>query len=147
MNYLTDYDAVVVGAGPAGAAAMLISGRRGSDLAMLSGKTAAETAVQARARQDFSARMLKNYRHRLEATFFMKNIRHSADKPGYYDRYGDADYLITTAANNLAYCFFSMGMDTDKEKLQKMAGIVLKKQLPVKSLHDLLAGLRYWGVL
>jgi electron transfer flavoprotein-quinone oxidoreductase len=131
----------------AGDAAMMISGRRGADLAMLSGKTAAETAVQARARQDFTARMLKNYRHRLEATFFMKDIRHAKDTVRYYDRYGDSDYLVSTAVNSLAYCFFSAGMDTKKEKLQKMAGIVLKKQMPVKSLHDLLVGLRNWGVL
>jgi electron transfer flavoprotein-quinone oxidoreductase len=131
----------------AGDAAMTISGRRGADLAMLSGKTAAETAVQAKARQDFSGRMLKNYRHKLDATFFMKEIKQSADKPRYYNRYGDADYLMTTTANSLAYCFFSMGMDTEKEKLQKMAGIVLKKQLPLKSLHDLFAGLRNWGVM
>lgn len=131
----------------AGDAAFLVSGRHGSDLAMLSGKTAAETAIQARAKRDFSAGMLKNYRHRLEATFFLKNIRRSPDTTRYYRRHGDADYLLTTAANSLAYDFFSAKMDTDGEKLQEMAGLVLNKQLPLKSLRDLLAGLRNWGVL
>jgi len=131
----------------AGEAALMVSGRRGSDLAMLAGKLAAETAVQARARGDFSSRMLKNYKRKLEATFFMQNIRSAAGSVNYYDRYGDADYLMSTLANELAYKFFQVEKETDEEKTAKMTSLLLNKQLPVKSVRDLLAGLRDWGVL
>lgn len=130
-----------------GDAAIMISGRRGSDLAMLSGKMAGETAVQARARQDYSAGMLRDYERKLERSFFMKNIRHAADTVKYYDRFGDADYLVNTSANDLSYEYFRVGMETDEEKIKKMSGLVLDKQSPVKSINDLLAGLGNWGVL
>jgi electron transfer flavoprotein-quinone oxidoreductase len=131
----------------AGDAATMISGRRGSDLAMLSGKLAAETAVQARAKQDFSTNILKGYKRKLEGTFFFKNIQQAHDTVKYYNDFGDADYLINTTINDLSYEFFRAGMDTDMEKIQKMSRIVLDKQPPVKTLLDLYVGLQNWGVL
>lgn len=65
----------------------------------------------------------------------------------YYKRYGDADYLVNTTANQLAYEFFRMGQDTDSEKVSSMISIALDKQPPLKSMVDLLAGMRSWGVL
>lgn len=131
----------------AGDAATMISGRRGSDLAMLSGKAAAETAIHARTKQDFSADILKGYKRKLDHTFFMKNINKAVDSVTYYKEKSDSDYLVTTLANDLSYEFFRTGMDTDVEKMGKMSRIVLDKQAPLKSIHDLLVGLRNWGVL
>ncbi|WP_395858017.1 FAD-dependent oxidoreductase [Dethiobacter alkaliphilus] len=131
----------------AGDAAIMVSGRRGSDLAMLSGKAAAETAVHARAKQDFSADILKGYKRRLNHTFFMKNIQQAKDTVKYYDNHSDADYLLNTAVNELAYEFFRAGMVTDKEKVQRMARLVLDKQAPAKTVYDLFIGLQNWGVL
>jgi electron transfer flavoprotein-quinone oxidoreductase len=131
----------------AGDAAIMISGRRGSDLAMLSGKAAAETAVHARVKQDYSSRILKNYRRRLDKSFYMKNINNAADTVSYYNDKADADYLINTLLNDLSYEFFRMGMDTNLEKINKMSGLVLDKQTPAKSMLDLYTGMRNWGVL
>ena len=131
-----------------GDAAIMVSGRRGTDLAMLSGKAAAETALQAKVKQDFSADTLKNYHRKLENSFYMKNINRALDKVKYYHNCGsDSDYLINTLANDLSYEFFRVGMDTDSEKIAKMASIVHDKQSPVNSMVDLFAGLRNWGVL
>ncbi len=131
----------------AGDAAIMISGRHGSDLAMLSGKMAAQTAVQARARQDYSAGMLKGYRRKLEQSYFVKNIRDAEDTIKYYGQYGDADFLLTTTANEVSYEFFKASMETDNEKAKKIASIIGDKQPPLKNLGDLLAGVRNWGVL
>jgi electron transfer flavoprotein-quinone oxidoreductase len=131
----------------AGDAAIMISGRHGSDLAMLSGKMAAETAVQARARQDYSAAFLKGYKRKLEHSYFVRDMRRAPDTMKYYERYGDADYLINTVANDLSYEYFRAGMETAEEKVKKMTAIVSDKQPPFKSIGDLLAGLQNWGVL
>lgn len=130
-----------------GDAAIMISGRRGSDLAMLTGKMAADTAVQARAKQDFSAGMLKNYEGKLKNSFFMKNIQGAADRLSYFNNYGDSDYLVNTTANEMAYEFFRVGTETDDEKIKKMVSIVKDNQSPAKTLTDFLAGMRNWGVL
>ncbi len=131
----------------AGDAAVMISGRRGSDLAMLSGKAAAETAIHARSKQDFSANILKGYEKRLAGSFYMKNIKKAADTVSYYAEKSDSDYLINTTINELAYEFFRAGMDTDEEKIAKMANLVLNKQSQAKTMFDLYAGLRNWGVM
>ena len=130
-----------------GDAAVMISGRRGSDLAMLSGKAAAETAVHARAKQDFSANILKEYKRKLTGSFYQKNIQKAADTVSYYDEQSDADYLISTMVNDLAYEFFRAGMDTDAEKIAKMTSLVLNKQSHAKTMLDLYVGLQNWGVM
>lgn len=130
-----------------GDAAVMISGRRGSDLAMLSGKAAAETAVHARAKQDFSANILKEYKRKLTGSFYQKNIQKAADTVSYYDEQSDADYLINTMVNDLAYEFFRAGMDTDAEKIAKMTSLVLNKQSHAKTMLDLYVGLQNWGVM
>lgn len=131
----------------AGDAAVMISGRHGSDLAMLSGKAAADTAVHARAKQDFSANILKGYEKKLAGSFYMKNIQKAADTVSYYAEKSDADYLIGTIVNDLAYEFFRAGMCTDEEKMAKMASLVLNKQSQAKTMLDLLVGLQNWGVM
>ncbi|MDW7650434.1 MAG: FAD-dependent oxidoreductase [Bacillota bacterium] len=131
-----------------GDAAIMVSGRRGTDLAMLSGKAAAETAVQAKVKQDFSAGMLKGYKRKLENSFYMKNINQASDNVKYYHGRGsDSDYLLNTLVNDLSYEYFRVGMDTDSEKIAKMTGIVHDKQSPANSFMDLLLGLGNWGVL
>lgn len=131
----------------AGDAATMISGRRGSDLAMLSGKAAAETAISAFTRQDFSSESLKSYKRKLESSFFMKDINQAPDTVKYYFEHSDADYLINTTVNDLSYEFFRVGMETGAEKINKMSRIVLDKQSPAKTVVDLYAGLHGWGVL
>lgn len=130
-----------------GDAAGLVYGRRGSDLAMLSGKMAAEAAVQARARGDYSAALLKAYSQKIFQSFFYQNMKSTREATRYDSRYGDAGYLFNTVANALAYEIFHAGMETDKERIRKMSGILIGKQPVTKTLPDLLAGLRNWRIL
>ncbi|MGF7185657.1 electron transfer flavoprotein-quinone oxidoreductase [Desulfitispora alkaliphila] len=130
----------------AGDAAVMISGRRGSDLAMLSGKMAAEVAVQAKAKSDFSEKTLSSYATKLNNSFFMKDIKGSPDKTKYYKENPDTDYLVSNTANELAYRFFTEDMSTDKEKYKQLMDIVKSKQNPVKTISDIYYGYKYWGL-
>ncbi|MBI2829665.1 MAG: FAD-dependent monooxygenase [Chloroflexi bacterium] len=61
----------------AGDSAMLFNGlhREGNNLAMASGKMAAETMIEALKRDDFSKRMLSAYAERMSASFVMKDMK------------------------------------------------------------------------
>lgn len=131
----------------AGDAAVMISGRRGTDLAMLSGKLAGETVIQAKAKGDFSGKMLANYQHKLNQTFFMKDIKASPNTITYYKNHPDTDYLVSSMANELAYQFFTEDMSTDTEKKQKLFAILKGKQKPVKTIEDIYYGIKYWGLV
>lgn len=129
-----------------GDAAMMISGRRGTDLAMLTGKYAAETVILAKAKGDFTGKMLATYAHKLNSTFFMKDIKTGKNSLDYYKKHQDSDYLLASTANELAYQFFTVDMLSDKERQEKMIGTVLAKQLPFKTAVDLYEAYKNWEV-
>jgi len=129
-----------------GDAAMMISGRRGTDLAMLSGKIAAETIIQAKAKGDFTAKMLSAYARKLNDTFFMKDIKAGKDALSYYEHYSDSDFLISRLANQSAYEFFTEGLITEKEKKERIIRMFLNYQKLSKTVKDLYAGIKNWGV-
>ncbi len=60
-----------------GDAGMLVNAlhREGSNMAMTSGRLAAETIIEARKKGDFSKRSLKEYRQRLDQTYVIKDLR------------------------------------------------------------------------
>jgi electron transfer flavoprotein-quinone oxidoreductase len=49
--------------------------REGTNLAMVAGKLAGETAIEAHKQSDFSGQFLGNYRRRLEETFVLKDLK------------------------------------------------------------------------
>lgn len=131
----------------AGDAALMISGRRGTDLAMLSGKYAAETVVQAKAKGDFSAKMLANYALKINEAFFMEDIKARRSNLQYYQNRSDADYLISSTLNELANEFFTIDLLNEKEKRERLVSILRSKQFPLKTLSDLWAALHHWEAL
>ena len=60
-----------------GDAAMLVNNLHweGTNLAMISGKLAAETAIEAFEKDDFSRKTLKNYERKLQNSFIMKDLK------------------------------------------------------------------------
>ena len=129
-----------------GDAAVMVSGRHGTDLAMLTGKLAAETVIQAKAKGDFSEKTLAIYFHKLSNTYFMQDIKETKKNLQYYQKHQDADYLIATTANELAYQYFNEEMITNKERLEKIKTILVTKQLPFKTVTDIYQAYKHWGV-
>jgi len=130
----------------AGDAAVMVSGRRGSDLALLTGQYAGETVVQAHAKQDFSAGILSAYDRRIKSSFFLADIKAARNTHVYYQQHSDADLLITKALNDALSEFFRMDLRTHQEKLQRIMIKLKSMQAPGKTLRDLWAGLNNWGV-
>ncbi len=130
----------------AGDTATMVSGRRGIDLAMLSGMYAAETALLARARGDSSEKTLSDYQRKLKNSFFMEDIKRSPGTSGYFAKNPDADFILSRTVNRLAYEYFSVEMARDTEKIAKLAATARDMQNPFKTLGDLYYGLKDWSV-
>ncbi len=129
----------------AGDAALMVSGRRGTDLAMLSGKYAAETVVQAKAKGDFSAQMLANYELKIKNTFFFEDIKANRETLRYYHRRSDADYLVASTLNELAREFFNIDLLSERQKAARLKDILRAKQFPWKTVGDMWEFAKHWG--
>jgi electron transfer flavoprotein-quinone oxidoreductase len=129
-----------------GDAAMMISGRRGTDLAMMTGKYAGEAVAQGFAKGDYSKEILKSYEMRVNSSFFMQDIKGGKKVESYYKQHPDADYLINKAVNDAAYKFFQVDMDTTSQKNKKIADEIKLMQPYAKTLTDVLYGTKHWGV-
>lgn len=57
----------------------------GANLAMISGKLAAETAIEAKAKGDFSAAVLSGYRRRLDESFIVADLKKYRRAPGFFE--------------------------------------------------------------
>lgn len=130
----------------AGDAAGMISGRRGSDLAMLTGQLAGEAVVQAKAKGDFSAKTLAAYRNKVNKSFFLEDMKAGEGDVDYYHQHPDSDYLLSKTLNEIGYSFFAEGLMTDREKTKLITANILKQQPLGKTLLDLYTGYQSWGV-
>ena len=110
------YDDGIIITGDGG---MLVSGRHGTDAAMLSGKYAAETAIQAKTSGDFSKKTLSAYEGKINNSFFFNNLKVNRRAAGYYKKYPDADFLISKILNEITYEFFKEGMQTQEGNLNR----------------------------
>jgi electron transfer flavoprotein-quinone oxidoreductase len=130
-----------------GDAAEMISGRRGMDLAMITGKFAAESAAQACALDDYSRKTLASYEKRVRGSFFFDNMKEDKNAEEYFNTYQDSDFLITKAFNDLAFKFFKQEMKNDREKVAKMMEELKNMQPIQKTIKDVVFGFQNWGVL
>ncbi len=129
-----------------GDAAMMISGRRGTDLAMLSGKAAGESVAEAHAKGSYTKDILQTYENKINHSFFLQDIRNGKASKLYYEHHPDSDYLLTKLINELAYKFFSVELKSNTELMQDMKEIVINLQPMDKTLKDLYHGIFNWGV-
>lgn len=129
-----------------GDAAMMVSGRRGTDLAMLSGKSAGEAVAEAHAKGDFKKEILKTYENKINKSFFLDHIRNDKNAKFYYEHHPDSDYLISKLVNQLSYKFFDVKLKTNKEINADIAEEIAQFQPMDKTLKDLYHGIFNWGV-
>lgn len=111
----------------AGDAAMLVDGihREGSNLAMISGKIAGETAVAAHQKGDFSKNTLARYEEKLKETFVIKDLVKYQHTAGFLESHRHFLKLYPELLNRAAHEFFTVDGTPKKEKqkkIMKMAG-------------------------
>lgn len=135
----------------AGDAAMLVNNMHweGTNLAMMSGKFAGETALRALLEEDYTAEVLSHYQQRLEQSFVMKDLRTYKDL---------MDVMHSRCASFLGYfpkkinAFFKMFTTVDsipkKDKYRNFIKSIFNDRNPLELIKDggnLLKLL--WGIL
>jgi len=130
----------------AGDAAMLVNGlhREGSNLAMISGKIAGETAVAAHEKGDFSQEALAAYRERLKDTFVIKDLMKYQNTSGFLESHRYFLEFYPKAINQAAHRFFTVDGIPKKEK-QRM---ILRSLTKERSLRQIgIDMFKLWRVL
>jgi len=103
----------------AGDAAGLVSTspqHQGSNYAMASGRMAAETALEAHARGDFSVAGLSGYRRRLEDSFVLQDMEHYRDWPGFVAANPQVFQTWPDALTDLAEALLGVGGKPHKDR-------------------------------
>jgi len=114
----------------AGDAAMLVNGihREGSNLAMISGKIAGETAVTAHEKGDFSKKALSLYEEKLKETFVIKDLMKYRNTAGFLESHRDFLKFYPEAVNRAAHEFFTVDGIPKKEKQKKILKMLTEER-------------------
>jgi len=120
------------GAMVAGDAAQMVNGvhREGANLAMTSGRLAAETAIEAIDRNDFSERSLATYEKALNESFVLKDLKKYKRFPAFVSSHNQIFSLFPEMLNKAAADFMIVDDET-KSKKQRRIGREIRSRLPL----------------
>lgn len=119
--------------------------REGSNLALISGKLAAETVLAARQAGDFSARALARYREELERSFILKDLKKYQNVNEFFDHHPEIFRLYPCLINRAAGEFLTVDMVPKREKQGRIAGMVREHRPPWRVALDLYQAWRTLG--
>jgi len=129
------------GALVAGDAASMVNALHweGTNMAIMAGKAAGETAVEAHQKRDFSAKSLSSYRARLEKTFIMTDLHQYRNLSHFLKTRPDFMDIYPAFLNDALGMFFS-GFGKPKKQLYKDILRSLTDRRPlVKAAGDMIA--------
>ncbi|EKE02280.1 MAG: hypothetical protein ACD_20C00402G0010 [uncultured bacterium] len=127
------------GAMVVGDAAMLVNNVHweGTNLAMLSGKFAAEAAIDALEKNDFTANSLSLYKKKLENSFIMKDLKSYKDVMGFAEKNSDALMgYYPQKFNEFMNQFISVDSIPKQHKYKSFIGQALKDRSIPKLVAD-----------
>ncbi len=132
------FDGMVI----AGDSGGLVNGDHGINLAMYSGKFAAEAAIEAIRKGDYSRKVLKGYHKNLENSFVFKDMRANREVPGWFRKnptlFVDYIGLVNSVSAHVSMVYpVSRGV-----KRRFIRRVVLNKQPLGKLLTDALKAVR-----
>lgn len=102
--------------------------REGSNMAMVSGKLAAEAILQARELKDFSASSLKTYTERLQQTFVLKDLQKYKRFPGFLRKHKDIFNTLPDLCSMAAREMLTVN-GVDKKQKQSSVWKAIKKRI------------------
>ncbi|ALS24680.1 MULTISPECIES: FAD-dependent oxidoreductase [Paenibacillus] len=129
-----------------GDAAQLVNAihREGSNMAMTSGRLAAETVVKAKEEGDYSERVLDHYRKRLMDSFVGQDLKKYKDATHHFDRFPQYFDQYIPMMNRAASQMFTVDGSSKKEKQRKIWNEIGPVKEKLKIARDLY---RAWKVM
>jgi electron transfer flavoprotein-quinone oxidoreductase len=120
------------GAMVAGDAAAMVNALHweGTNMAIIAGKEAALTAVEAHRKGDFSEKTLSNYQERLKGRFVMKDLRQYRKMSSFLEKHPEFMEIYPAFLNDALGMFFT-GFGKSKRQLYKDIGRSLTNRRPV----------------
>lgn len=128
----------------AGDAAAMVDAlhREGTNLAMTAGRLAGETALEAHRQNDFSAEFLGRYRHRLEESFVLKDLKQYRRMTDFLEA---TPYFLGTYVdflNEAALRYFTAHGVPKRDMEKEILGILQKRRSFLGAAWDMLKLLR-----
>lgn len=113
-----------------GDAGMMVNGihREGSNLAVMSGRMAGETAVLAKQKGDFSRNTLSIYKEKLANSFVMKDLTKYKDASDLFDHNKYMFSLYPKIANNAAYEMLNVDGIPKREKQGRIMKMIANER-------------------
>ncbi len=113
-----------------GDAAMLVNSyhREGSNLAMVSGRLAAEAILKAKEKNDFSAQSLSLYQQLLEDSFVIKDLKKYKDAPHFFETNPHFMTLYPQVANQVAQMMLTVDGVPKKDRQKAAIKAVTSKR-------------------
>ena len=123
----------------AGDAAMLVNALNweGTNFAMISGKYAGMTAVEAKKAGNYSAQQLSNYRQHLENCFVLKDLKKFRDVPHFIASNRQFLTLYPELMNDILFRFFEVDGRPKQEHLREIKDELYTKRGRLGLLRDL----------
>lgn len=127
-----------------GDAAMLVNSlhREGSNLAMTSGRFAAEAIIRAKENEDFSEKGLSYYKDLMEHSFIIKDLKKYKNTEKFFEEHLQFFQLYPQLANDAIHEFFTVDDVSKKDKQKKIWGHITEKIPSWKLLLDIYNGWR-----
>jgi len=131
----------------AGDAAMLVNSihREGSNLAITSGKLAAQAVLQAKEKGDFSAQSLSVYQKLLESSFVMKDLKKYKYTTHYMESHRELFTVYPEMITDAAYEFMSVDSVPKGDKQKKIMKLVKGRRSMLRLAKDMFDGWRAIG--
>jgi electron transfer flavoprotein-quinone oxidoreductase len=121
-----------------GDAAMLVNAVNweGTNLAMTSGIIAAETVIEAKKKNDFSARTLAKYRERLEESFVLKDLKKYRGIPEFFSSNPDFFTVYPETLNELFYMWHVVDDELKGDRIRRMKATLFKRRSRISLVRD-----------
>ena len=116
--------------------------QEGSNMAIVSGKLAGETAIVAKQRGDFSAQTLSLYKQKLEGSFILKDLRDLRHAPGFFRTHRDFFGLYPRILNQAAKEFLTVDEVPKKQRRNEIVRMVMRSHPIWRIGRDALDGIR-----
>jgi electron transfer flavoprotein-quinone oxidoreductase len=121
-----------------GDAAMLVNAVNweGTNLAMTSGIIAGETVIEAKKKNDFSARTLAKYRERLEESFVLRDLKKYRGIPEFFSSNPDFFTVYPETLNELFYMWHVVDDELKRDRIRRMKATLFKRRSKISLVRD-----------